>query len=310
MRCTNHPARESASYCPGCGDFFCGTCLATCEDGKNYCPSCRTRLDKRPKVYGVRSEDRLATKVLVRYRSGAEAYGTTYKIDPDRTGFSFIVHTPKGPGEERYVDFADVKYVALVSSFHGEKAETVREYQPKGSEVSVTFKDGEVLKGFTLKHYDDKDPRFSVIPAAPGDNRISVIVERGAVAHMALGRIPKTQELRKLIDTSMKRLIMHFYWRHPDVLITVSELASRLGRTGAAIDRELDDFLQEGFIQRIGPPSAGQIKFIPPKDPVVRQTVAALGKEIDQLYFRAKPQPEKPEPGPIRPAKPAIRWPL
>jgi len=313
MRCTNHPTRESSGYCPSCGDFFCASCLVLCEDGKSYCSSCRTKFDKKAKgsTAAVVPDTKLATKLLVKFKNGTESYGTTYKIDPDRTGFNFIPHTSKGVGDETYVEFDDVKYVALVASFKGEKAALVHEYQPKGSEVSVTFKDGELLRGYTLKRYSEREPRFSVIPSSAMDNRISTIVERSAVAHMALGRILKTQELRTLVDNSVKRLIFHYYWRHPDVVITLDEMATRLGRAAAIIDREIEDFIQEGLIQRIGAPSLKQMRFIPSKDPAVRQMLSALYKELDTLYFRKQGQSQaeeaKPKPAP---PKPAIRWPL
>jgi len=308
MRCTVHPTRESAGYCAACGNFYCEACLTECEDGKNYCDRCRRKLGKNPKAPGTARTERLATRILVKYKNGAEVQGTTYKIDPNRIGFNLITHDSGGAMEDIYVEFADIKYAALVESARDASHSSRHEYQPKGSEVVVTFTDEEVLKGFTLKHYSDSEPRFSVIPSNLPRTVVSTIVERSAVAHMSLGRIPKAQELRSLVNNSVKRLIMHYYWKHPDIVITIDELAARLGREARIVDRELAGFVREGLISRVAE-SSHQLRFTPPKDHVVRQAISTMGKEIDQLYFRKRGKPSQPaKPRPQN--RGAIRWPL
>ena len=307
MRCYVHSMREAIGYCIGCGNFFCDKCLSACEEGKHYCATCREKLGKKTSDQTRPRDERLATKLLIKFKKGSSLHGTTYKIDPSRSSFRITPFTAKGPGEEREIEFSHVKYVALVESFGKEKSTGPPEYQPKGSEVSVTFPDGETIKGYTLKAYSDKDARFSVIPEDPEDNRISIIVERSAVSQMSLGRIPKAQELRILVNNSVKRMILHYYWQHPDIVVTVDELANRLERTSAVVERELEDFIREGLIRRLNG-EGKQLKFTPSRDPIVRQAVSNMAKDIEMLYFRKKP-PTAATPTPQRPARPQ-HWPL
>jgi hypothetical protein len=51
------------------------------------------------------------------------------------------------------------------------------------------------------------------------------------------------------------------------------------------------------------------LKFTPAKDPVVRQAVSSMAKDIEMLYFRKKPAAPA-EPQAQRPSKPAPQWPL
>jgi hypothetical protein len=282
--------------------------VVLCDDGRAYCSTCRTKLGKKPRVENVARDTRLATKLLVKFKDGKSVQGTTYKIDPVRPGFNLVPHNSPAT-DEKYIEFSKVKYVALVDSFTGEKVSAPREYQPKGSEVSVTFQDGEVLTGFTLKQYSDKDQRFSVIPEDPRDYRISMIVERSGVTKMSLGRIPKAQEMRKFADNSVKRLILHYYWQHPDLVITIDELADKLERASGAVERELTEFIRDGLI-RLVDPNGRQLRFTPSKDPIVRQTVASMAKEIEMLYFRRKAPAGEAAPAPQKPTKPATHWPL
>jgi len=297
MRCTLHLNRAAAGYCCGCGNFYCEACLTLCEDGRNYCASCRKKLGKKPQVEeGPARDAKLAVKIIVRMKSGKVLKGSTYTLDPARSGFHFIRHG-RGRNDETYVKYSDVKYVALVESFAGGRRSSPGEYQPKGSEVAVTFKDGERLDGYTLKHYSEKDARFSVIPRDPHDNRLSILVERSAVDSMHLGRIPKAQELRKLVANPVRRLILHFYWKHPSLAITIDDLAARLERTPASVERELPVFIEEGLIERVGRPADRQLKLSSSPDHIVRETVASMGREIEMLYFRRKDKGDKSRKG-------------
>ena len=310
MKCYLHTGRDSSGYCTSCGNFYCERCLMLCEDGKNYCQTCRGKLGIRIKPETGAIDGQLATKLLVKLKTGKSLLGTTYKIDPDRPHFNITPYSEKGGKEEKEIAFSDVRYVALVRSLTGEKRTGTAEYRPKGSEVSISFHDGEIIRGFTLKAYSDKDPRFSVIPEDPKDNRISIIVERTAVANMILGRIPRTQELRALADNSVKRLILHYYWQHPDIVVSIDDLAARLERTATVVERELEEFYREGIVKLLDP-NGRQLKFVPAKDTVVRQAINAMAKDIEMLYFRKKTAVTETAGGaPSRPVKPTPQWPL
>ncbi len=292
MRCTVHVNRQADGYCCSCGSFYCSICLTVCEDNKKYCASCMKKLRKQAGMAQSAARDaRLAVRLEVHLRKGVVLKGTTYAIDPNRNGFHFIRHGKLGD-EEMYVKFKDVKYVAIVESFAGGRRSSPGEYQPKGSEVLVTFKDGDRLDGYTLKHYSDSDPRFSVIPSDPNDNRLSMLVERDAIEKMTLGRIPKAQELRKLVDNPVRRLVLHFYWRHPKAVLSLDDLASRLERTPHAVERELPVFEEEGLINVASASGRTQLRFTVARDPVTRDAVASMGREIDMLYFRKRQGPK------------------
>lgn len=311
MRCYLHTGREAVGYCVACGNFWCQECIALCEDSRNYCHTCRIKMGMRTMAESGRQaqDDRLVAKLLIKFKTGKQMLATTYKIDTSKPSFKAAPYQGKGASEEKEILFGDVKYVALVQSLSGEKSTGTREYQPKGSEVVVHFQDGEVIRGFTLKAYSDKDPRFSVIPEDPTDNRMSVIVERSAVARMGLGRIPKTQELRTLAANSVRRLILHYYYQHPDIVTTIDELAAKIERTAGVVERELEEFMREGLVRRLTPESR-QIKFSPSKDPVVRQAVSAMAKDIEMLYLKPKPTAGPQSSAPQKPTRPAPQWPL
>lgn len=304
MRCTLHLNRAAAGYCCSCGNFYCESCLTLCEDERKYCSHCKKKLGRKPKgAEGPARDARLAVKLIVCMKSGKTLNGSAYTLDPARDGFHFIRHG-RSTDEGMHIKYSDVKYVAIVESFTGRKRSSPGEYQPKGSEISVTFKDGEKLDGYTLKHYSDKDALFSVIPRDPRDNRFSILVERSAVADLSLGRIPKAQELRKLVSNPIRRLTLHFYWKHPSLVISIDDLAARLERTTRAVEKELPVFMEEGLIEAIGQPERRQIKFMPSPDHIVREMVASMAKEIDMLYFRRKSQTKRQgrsgHAGPIR----------
>jgi hypothetical protein len=284
--------------------------MALCEDSKSYCHTCRIKLGIRTMAETGRQgqDDRLVAKLLVKFKTGKQMLATAYKIDTNKPSFKATPYPAKSAAEEKEISFSDVKYVALVQSLTGEKSTGTHEYQPKGSEVVVHFQDGEIVRGFTLKAYADKDPRFSVIPEDPTDNRMSLIIERSAVARMELGRIPKTQELRTLAANSVRRLILHYYYQHPDIVTSIDELAAKLERTAPAVERELEEFMREGLIRRLTPDSR-QLKFSPSKDPIVRQAVSAMARDIEMLYLKRKPTAQQ-QMAPQKPTKPAPQWPL
>jgi len=295
MRCTLHLNRPAAGYCRGCGSFFCESCLILCDDENKYCSSCVKKLKKsRKEESGVARTGRLAVMLMVNLKNGVVLKGTTYNLDPARGGFHFV-RQGRDTDAEITIKFSDVKYVAIVESFAEGPRKSPGEYRPKGSEVMVVFKDGERLDGYTLSQYNDKLPRFPIIPRDPKDNRLSILVERSSIEHMTLGRIPKAQELRKLVANSVRRLILHYYWKHPNIVITLDELATRLERTARAVERDLGVFMEEGLISPIGTPNRKQLKFSPAADVMVREVISSMGREIDMLYFR-KRSGEKPPP--------------
>lgn len=292
MRCNIHLNRPAAGYCFRCGNFFCKGCLILAEDDHNYCSYCLKRSTVNAKVdEGPARGERLAVKLMVHLKNGLVMKGTAYNLDPARGGFHFL-RRGRDADADITIKFSDVKYVAIVDSFTSKRRKATGSYQPKGSEVTVVFKDGERIDGYTLKQYSERAPRFSIIPTDERDNRLSILVERSSVEHMSLGRIPKSQELRKLSSNAVRRILLYYCWKHPNVVLTLDELATRVERSARVIERELGVFMEEGLIAEIGQGSRKQLKFSPARDPVARQAISAMAKEIETLYFRKRGAPK------------------
>ena len=50
MKCHNHPEKDAAGACVGCGKLFCSDCLIEIHD-KNYCHKCvQTLMDEKDKA--------------------------------------------------------------------------------------------------------------------------------------------------------------------------------------------------------------------------------------------------------------------
>jgi tetratricopeptide (TPR) repeat protein len=90
--------------------------------------------------------------------------------------------------QQIFVRFSNLKAVFFVRDFEGkfDKKQLQAEWHPEGHEITVKFKDGEVIEGYALTAYDENAERFHLIPKKPGNN-VSVLVERGSVAQLALG---------------------------------------------------------------------------------------------------------------------------
>jgi hypothetical protein len=82
-----------------------------------------------------------------------------------------------------HVRFHELKAVFLVKSFDGNFDKNLRykEWTPEGAEMVVRFKDGEVVRGFSLRRYDPNEPRFHLTPLTQTTNNVSIIVEHSAV---------------------------------------------------------------------------------------------------------------------------------
>jgi len=191
MKCPVHIRREVVGYCAECGTVGCDLCLK--EVGKKkLCLRCYR---KAAREWG-QARQKEATRqrhpkqrLVVRYADGHMLKGTSYTIDLDARGFYV---DPKDMAADVskpiFVKFNQLKAVFFVKDFEGDydDKEEHAEWFPEGSEVTVKFKDGEVIEGYALKTYDDNAPRFHLIPKEPGNN-ISVLVERASVAQMAIG---------------------------------------------------------------------------------------------------------------------------
>jgi len=122
-------------------------------------------------------------KLVVHFLDGRVLKGSTYKLDPDRKGFYLIPINPDPENPEVWVEFQKVKAIFYVKDFDGKPVEEDfhREYVPEGCEITVKFKDGEIVKGFALQ-YDESKPTFFVDIPDPSSNNYCMLVNRAAGA--------------------------------------------------------------------------------------------------------------------------------
>lgn len=121
--------------------------------------------------------------VVLRFLDGRMIKGTTQDFFPDRTE----IHVHEDGDESRpalKVALAGLKAVFFVRTFEGDAAHAVDDElataRGQGRKVLVHFRDGEVLRGFTVG-YNPAKRGFFVIPSDPGCNNMRVYVFNDAV---------------------------------------------------------------------------------------------------------------------------------
>jgi uncharacterized protein DUF6982 len=132
-------------------------------------------------------------KIVARYKDGRTVKGTSLDIDVARP--SCHVRTPEGKTVE--VHLKDLKALFFVRSLEGDSAhEETRTPDPQdlrsrgSTHVTMTFEDGEVMMGLTIR-YPPNRPFFFVVPVDPESNNIRMLINRDAVISMdAIGTPP------------------------------------------------------------------------------------------------------------------------
>jgi len=187
MQCPKHSQAEVIGYCSVCGAFGCSECL-TAHEGTLYCPR-----HYQPFAQKLQEEKRHAELrkkhprqfLAAHYNDGHCQLGVCFALNLRDSGFHLnLVDSSGAPLEKtELVRFQDLKAVYLLKSLDGRfnKAVRYKEWAPEGAELVVKFKDGEVVRGFSLRRYDPDEPRFHLIPLDPNTNNMSILVERAAV---------------------------------------------------------------------------------------------------------------------------------
>ncbi len=136
-------------------------------------------------------------RVVARFLDGTTLKGTTDDFFPNRP--TFHVHALGSPRSQE-VRCAQLKAVFFVKDFTGDSArEDVSGYQAAvgaslGKRITIQFKDGEILCGYTLSYSTDRSG-FFVVPADEGGNNIRVYVLKHATKKVGVG--PQADELAK-----------------------------------------------------------------------------------------------------------------
>lgn len=125
-------------------------------------------------------------KVVVRYKNGAVAKGTTSDFAPNRTTFTLAPAAPPG-GDAVTVQLEELKAIFFVHSFLGNKEYREQKLRiPEGTigrRYLLTFTDGETMRGtalgVNLSRYG-----FLLFPSDPGSNNKRIFVVHTAVKEL------------------------------------------------------------------------------------------------------------------------------
>jgi hypothetical protein len=120
---------------------------------------------------------------VIRFMDGRLLKGTTQDFFPDRAE----IHLHEDGDESRppvKVALVGLKAVFFVHTFSGDAAHELQDEladaRGQGRKVIVHFKDGEILRGFTVG-YNAVKRGFFVIPSDPGCNNMRVYVFNEAI---------------------------------------------------------------------------------------------------------------------------------
>jgi len=124
-----------------------------------------------------------AQPVVVRFMDGRILKGTTRDFAPNKPKFHLF---PWGEEGDRALDIivGALKAIFFVKSYEGDRQHVTdnsfAEAKGQGRKIMVTFKDDEVLAGFTMG-YNPKNQGFFLIPADQDCNNSRVYVVNSAV---------------------------------------------------------------------------------------------------------------------------------
>lgn len=121
--------------------------------------------------------------VVVRYQDHRLLKGITQDFYPEKA--EFHLHEGGDTGQPSVkVRLCEVKAVFFVKTFEGDREHrppvNLQNAQGQGRRVTVTFKDGEELRGFTVG-YNPAKQGFFIVPADTEGNNQRVFVVNAAV---------------------------------------------------------------------------------------------------------------------------------
>ena len=125
-------------------------------------------------------------KVVVRYKNGTVAKGTTADFAPNRTTFT-LNHEPPVPGAHATISYDELKAIFFVHSLQGNreyKDEKLRKPEGMiGRRYLLTFTDGETMRGTALGVNLSRHG-FLLFPADSGSNNKRIFVMHSAVKEL------------------------------------------------------------------------------------------------------------------------------
>lgn len=132
-------------------------------------------------------------RVLIHFNDGTLLKGYTHDFVPERDAFHLILPGGEGTDASREIRTTDLKAVFFLKTFEGN-----REYVEKqdfkdvpasashGLKIKVEFRDGEVLRGFSLG-YNKTKKGFFIIPIDPGSNNERIYVVAASTDRVTVG---------------------------------------------------------------------------------------------------------------------------
>ncbi len=160
---------------------------------KNFAPlpECSRAVPREPEIAGMQDpapvDSRGWHRLVVRYLDGRLVKGYGRDLQPTR-GTVDLWSEPGGPTESRItIPLAQLKAVFFVQDFDGDSSYAIEasteEAAAVGRRITITFVDGEVLRGTTLS-YNHGAPGFFVSPADSRTNNMKMFVLSGAIRHV------------------------------------------------------------------------------------------------------------------------------
>ncbi len=122
-------------------------------------------------------------RAVARFLDGRVLKGTTHDFAPNKAKFHLTPHGVAG-AKPVEIEVSALKALFFVRSWDGDAKRvdrnTFEQAAGQGRRVVVTFRDDELLAGFTVG-YSAAKPGFFVIPADRDSNNTRVFVVQGAV---------------------------------------------------------------------------------------------------------------------------------
>ncbi|MFH0963254.1 MAG: hypothetical protein V2A58_04485 [Planctomycetota bacterium] len=282
QKCHQHAQLQAIGYCTRCGCFGCSRCLLKCIDGNLYCLGCiRTlKMQVTQPAEDVRTQKSMHLKLVVHFKDGRILKGTSYKLDPHAESFYIVPLAQVGAAERVLVAFSDVKLVCHVREFSPppDRRPSAAERSAVASaghgrlELTVYFRDGEVLHGHPGGTYHPGLARFWLVPSDAGNN-ICVLVESSATKLIETGKKVAAQGLNDLISSPVRKTLLTLYRANSGLIESPPSLARRVGVRLIELEEALEPFYHLRLARKIKTATGEQIEFLPPLNRVTKDFV-------------------------------------
>lgn len=198
MKCVSHSDNDVIGYCIVCGDLGCNECFAI-HDGDHYCRKDFKAITKRTGQEFISVQEKAREqerrektlqradrqRLVIHRKSGETSFGVCFSMSLESNGFYADLCDLSGRllDQRIFVSYEELKAVYYVKSFDGhyDKKQQYGQHQPRGPEIVVQFKDGEMIEGHIHGQYRVDARRFFLFPKDAQSNNISVLVEGSAI---------------------------------------------------------------------------------------------------------------------------------